>query len=78
MGKELSLEEAARRLNVLPEELKRMVERGVFRPVGRDTRGKPLFTEESLRRDLEAAQEDELIEDLLTLYYLGFFKGLGL
>jgi len=81
VGKELSLEEAARRLGVSPEELRRKVERGTFRPVGRDPKGRPLFTEESLKADLEAARRrrEEDIEDLLGfLLLIGLFEEMDL
>jgi len=65
--RKLSLEEAARLVGVSPGYMKELVEKGAFRPVEQDPEGNPLFTEGSLRRDLEAARErgmrvmDELI-----------------
>jgi len=76
--KKLSLEEAARLVGVSPGYMKELVEKGTFRPVEQDSEGNPLFTEESLQRDLEAARErgmrmmDELIalSEELGLYHI--------
>jgi len=67
--KRLSLEEAAQHLGLSPKHMGELVEKGTFRPVGRDPEGNPLFTEESLQKDLEAARERgvRMMDELIAL-----------